>query len=150
MFKPQFLLLISLVPALAGCDAIWGTSADLSPDVSVSAGVTSGYDPYYYNPYYNPYYYGPVFNGPYIAHHPHWINRPAYGPGPTQPVNRPEWNGAGGNVRPGAGTSVAQPSQQPSAPAIKLPTSAAQVRGMVGSNPGLVTPPAGSGLHLQH
>lgn len=145
MFKPQFLILVSLIPALAGCDAIWGTSADLTPDVTVSAGVTSGYDPYY-NPYYNPYYYGPVFNGPYIAHHSHWNYNPGYAPGPVRPVGRPVFNGATGNVRPGVPTNVPQPS----APAIKLPTSAAQVREMTGSNPGVVAPPAGSGLHLQH
>lgn len=152
---------IHIIPALliaitaTSCEALMDTSADVSPSGTVSVGVSTSSSPYYSNVYYNPPYYpNPYYTGPYNNYIPGWIPTspapvaplpPATTPGPVRPGISANWNRPIGNVRPAQSSTP----QQPANPSVSLPSSPSQVPDINGSNPGLVTPPQGSGLKLK-
>ncbi len=134
--------LLMMTAVLNSCDAVWG--ADVSYGTPYYGWDGDWLPALAGNPLLSPFYYGgtafPIGN-------PKPVPRPGNGPlatpniRPSQPAIPPT-NGAIGNIRPGQsgnGPSISRPSTGGSSlPYININ----------GSNPGLQTPPAGSGLRV--
>lgn len=137
--------------AATSCDAMWGTSVDLSPD-TYSVGVSTTY-PGYYNPLYwgndyypgIGYYPGTVYPGPVRPHRPGW----GIAGNPVNPPLRPGGSGSIGNVRPGSGnasTPTPLPDNRPINSGNSVVPPAGTFPNISGAEPGVVMPPSGSGM----
>lgn len=133
------------------CDAMWGTSFDMSPD-DYTIGVSTAYPASgIYNPLYwgNDYYPG-IGYYPGIYPSPVRPVRPGWGIGGNRPIQPPTRPGTGavGNVRPGsgAGTPVPLPDNRPVSPGNSIVPPAGTFPNISGSEPGVVMPPQGSGM----